>query len=269
MKSSILPATPKPFLSYPPSSSSSPATKEKKKKQALQFVLPQAGSRLASSSSSLLLHLHILPPATPEKRKKKKKKKTHILYLRRGRNTCVKRVGAERCGVLGSGRSPGRGRASLGWGRATRVVAAGGGGGWGGFTFIPFFFFFPLLPSWVCRGSQWGRYSSWISDLGFTGVGVFIQLFFFFFFWVAGEEDEDGGEKMKVLGFGGCGEKRGFHFFFNFFLFLKYIYLEDLGFFFKKKKYYFATWHTFGYMAQMWQPRQHLTDQWMENVTVV
>ena len=33
-----------------------------------------------------------------------------------------------------------------------------------------------------------------------------------------------------------------------------------------KKNYFFATWHIF---AATWQPRQHLTDKWMENVTVV
>ena len=45
--------------------------------------------------------------------------------------------------------------------------------------------------------------------------------------------------------------------------------LRFLSFFFFFK-YFFATWHTFGsHMAQMWQPRHHLTDQWMKNVTDV
>ena len=48
-----------------------------------------------------------------------------------------------------------------------------------------------------------------------------------------------------------------------FFFLIIYIYLEDLGFFLKKKKLLFC------HVAHIWQPRQRLTDQWMENVTVV
>ena len=139
------------------------------------------------------------------------------------------------------------GWASSGWGRAEiahkQICLRGEKGGSGSSGFLVSLIFFFLLPElqgsrrpgggggdvpWVCKGLQWGR-SSWISDLGFTGVGVSFIFFSSFFFWVAVEEDEDGGEKMKVLGFGGCGEKRGFHFFL--FIFLIYIYLEDLGFF--------------------------------------
>ena len=84
---------------------------------------------------------------------------------------------------------------------------------------------------------------------------------------------------MVVMGGEGCGSGEGFWvclqgwgaagrdgFQFGFFFFFFYnLKIRKIRFFKKKNlKIIF-----FCHVSYIWQPRQHLTDQWMENVTVV
>ena len=91
------------------------------------------------------------------------------------------------------------------------------------------------------------------------------KFFFFSFSRLQGEGDKGGGEDFWVWGLWGEGRRKkgdkvsGFFFFFFFFKFRRFRFFRKK----KNKKIYFC------HVSQMWQPHQHLTDQWMENVTDV